>query len=379
MTISDEGIELIKAFEGFRGKAYRDAVGVWTIGYGHTKSVEPDDFIDDSTATLLLRNDVQEAERTVVRFASDNGLKFNQNQFDALVSFVFNVGSGNFLASTMAIYLRQKNFNAAAQQFGKWVKGNGNEVLPGLVTRRTKEMNLFLTPERDRWTLVCPPDDWKGATVIPKEAFNTLVDLAKTHGIRYRVDNHKLYLGIRHDSADNAPAIKPTTPKADPPKPDTKKWFDFHLVCNLKKRISKLYAASGKFLGAFPMRGEGVEGGFAYSGRPLWTVRNSDTPPGEWRFSAVEKISSRHDVDIPYGRMFVYMEPISGEAKRVNRPGIGAHGGGSGLWDPFADRQGWVITHGCLRYQNIDLETIIQTCTKGGKLQKVKVTTTWDG
>jgi lysozyme len=145
--INDAGLALIKSFESFQPKAYKRAGDVWTIGYGHTENVTqntPD--IDQGEATLLLRDDLAEAERYV-----DIGVRtsINDNQFSALVSFCFNEGCGRLNGSTLLKLVNAGQFEQAAEQFQKWIygkDGHGNEiVLDGLVRRRDAEKALFLT------------------------------------------------------------------------------------------------------------------------------------------------------------------------------------------------------------------------------------------
>ena len=97
MTTSDLGIELIKKHEGFRSKAYRCSANVLTIGFGHTLNVKSTDVITKEQGEYFLRQDVEYAEKEV----NKHNLNINQNQFDALVSFVFNLGVGNFARSTL--------------------------------------------------------------------------------------------------------------------------------------------------------------------------------------------------------------------------------------------------------------------------------------
>jgi len=144
MKTSDRGIEFIASHEGLRLNAYRCPAGVWTVGFGHTKGVKQGDSVTVLEAIELLREDVREAENTVNRNLPD----LNQNQFDALVSFVFNVGSGNFQSSTL---LRRARVNpddrSISGEFAKWNKarnGFGKLVeLPGLTRRRWEEANLY--------------------------------------------------------------------------------------------------------------------------------------------------------------------------------------------------------------------------------------------
>jgi lysozyme len=139
MKTSDRGLELIKRFEGFASKAYLCPAGIWTIGYGHTKGVKPGDTCTEEQATQWLREDVEEAE-AVVR--SSTKLALHQSEFDALVSFVFNVGGGAYQRSTLLRKLRYGDLSGAAQQFSRWTRGGG-KVLPGLVKRRAAERAMF--------------------------------------------------------------------------------------------------------------------------------------------------------------------------------------------------------------------------------------------
>lgn len=140
-TTSNTGLSLIKDHEGLRLVAYKDPVGVLTIGYGHTSSVTPGMFITVEQAHTLLLEDVQEAERCVNRNVK---VPLYQSQFDALVSFVFNLGCGRFRSSTLLARLNQGNYLAAADQFPRWKFAAGRE-LPGLVRRRAVEQSLFLS------------------------------------------------------------------------------------------------------------------------------------------------------------------------------------------------------------------------------------------
>ena len=132
---------MIAGHEGLRLEAYLCPAGVWTIGYGHTKGAKPGMTITRQRAEALLKEDLLTAENTVNRLY----LKLNQNQFDALVSFVFNVGSGNFLRSTLLKKI-QANANdpSIAEEFNKWNRGGGR-VLPGLVKRRQQEAELYFS------------------------------------------------------------------------------------------------------------------------------------------------------------------------------------------------------------------------------------------
>jgi lysozyme len=140
MKINDEGLKLIKSFEGLRVQAYKCPAGVWTIGYGHTLNVVRGQIIDVITAELLLRKDLERFEIEVENLID---VKLNSNQFSALVSFTFNIGTGAFARSTLLKYLNKGKFIEAALEFGRWTRGGG-VILPGLVRRREAEKKLFL-------------------------------------------------------------------------------------------------------------------------------------------------------------------------------------------------------------------------------------------
>lgn len=137
---SQAGVNLIKSFEGCKLTAYQDSAGVWTIGYGHTSGVYSGMKITEAQAEQYLKGDLVTAENAV------NGkvtYSIKQNQFDALVSFTYNVGSGNFGSSTLLKKLNQGDINGAANEFGKWIYAGG-QVLDGLVKRRAAEKEMFL-------------------------------------------------------------------------------------------------------------------------------------------------------------------------------------------------------------------------------------------
>jgi lysozyme len=140
LSISSAGLDIIKEHEGLMLKAYKDPVGIWTIGYGHTGTAAPGQQISETQANALLMADVQTAQNAVRTMIT---APLNQSQFDALVSFTFNLGSGNLQNST----LRKKvNANPAdptiRTEFMKWVNGGGR-LLPGLVKRRQEEADLY--------------------------------------------------------------------------------------------------------------------------------------------------------------------------------------------------------------------------------------------
>ena len=140
MKTGIQGLELIKSFEGLELNAYKCAAGVWTIGYGHTKDVQEGMVISAETANDMLMEELVEYENYVNTLVT---VPLNQNQFDALVSWVYNLGSSNFQASTLL-----KVINAGGQmlavpaQIMRWNKAGG-KVLEGLTRRRQAEADLF--------------------------------------------------------------------------------------------------------------------------------------------------------------------------------------------------------------------------------------------
>jgi lysozyme len=137
---SAAGLALTKQFEGLELKAYQDSVGVWTIGYGHTGTdVKPGLVITEAQASVLLAADVAWAVTCVNKSVTS---AVNQNQFDAMVDFVFNLGCAAFGGSTLLRMVNARDFAGAAGQFGRWNKAGG-KVLAGLTKRRTAEAALF--------------------------------------------------------------------------------------------------------------------------------------------------------------------------------------------------------------------------------------------
>lgn len=144
MKTSDKGIRFIKRHEGLRLTVYRCTSGVLTIGYGHTRGVKPGQVITEKEAELFLREDLTEAETAVNNFVN---AKPEQHRFDALVSFVFNVGSGAFKKSTLLFLINQgAKSEAIEQQFMKWINSAGKPSA-GLKSRRAKEVKLYLKGE----------------------------------------------------------------------------------------------------------------------------------------------------------------------------------------------------------------------------------------
>ena len=143
MRTSPLGIALIKQFEGLRTCAYLDAAGIWTIGYGHTgDEVRSGLRIDVAQAEALLRQDLHVAEEAVRALVTQ---PLAQASFDALTSFVFNVGAAAFGGSTLLRKLNAGDVEGAAAEFERW-RYAGGRVLPGLLRRRIAERTLFLSP-----------------------------------------------------------------------------------------------------------------------------------------------------------------------------------------------------------------------------------------
>lgn len=143
MRLSKTGFDLIKHFEGLRLKAYLCPAKVWTIGYGTTGVAEarPGVVITQARAEELLQEDVAKFERQIWALVKD--VVVSQHQFDALVTFAYNIGIGAFKTSTLLKKLLQKDYTGASQEFLRWTKAKG-KVLPGLVVRRRAEHLLFL-------------------------------------------------------------------------------------------------------------------------------------------------------------------------------------------------------------------------------------------
>lgn len=146
MRISKAGLEIIKRSEGLRLRAYPDPGSrdgtPWTIGYGHTRGVKKGDRITKARAEALLRQDVKWAEDEINRIPVD----LTQNQFDALVSFVFNVGVGQFRRSSVYKAVKAGRHDQVPSRLNLWIKNDG-KVLRGLVNRRAEEGRLYATPD----------------------------------------------------------------------------------------------------------------------------------------------------------------------------------------------------------------------------------------
>jgi lysozyme len=152
MTISQKGIDLIKFFEGFRSKSYQDIAGIWTIGYGSTmwtdgSKVKSGQIISEPDAMKLLQWEVK--NKTAVINSLTEKISLTQNQYDALCSFVYNVGVGGFGKSTMLKKMKlNPNDPTIRAEFLKWNKITKNGVKvesEGLTNRRNKEADLYFS------------------------------------------------------------------------------------------------------------------------------------------------------------------------------------------------------------------------------------------
>lgn len=147
MQTSEQGIKMIIAFEGIEEKAYKCPSGVWTIGVGHTEKIDGRPInagmhITQEKAMQLLHQDLAHFEEYIN--AEPYAKKLQQHQFDALVSFVFNVGRAAFHSSTMRRKLCSgADKDSIAAEFGRWIYGKKG-MLPGLVRRRKIEAEMFL-------------------------------------------------------------------------------------------------------------------------------------------------------------------------------------------------------------------------------------------
>jgi len=138
-TLSD--VELVQQWEGLRLTPYRDAAGLWTVGYGHLLGPgEPVESITHERAVELLDQDLQTARAAVDRLVT---VPLTDQQRAALVSFVFNVGEGAFARSTLLRLLNAGDYDGAADQFTRWVYAGGQR-LAGLENRRRHEQQVFL-------------------------------------------------------------------------------------------------------------------------------------------------------------------------------------------------------------------------------------------
>lgn len=166
--LNKESMGLIKSFEGWRAKAYKDPVGVWTIGYGHTKHAGPPVpkrgmTISKKYGEQLLLRDLQQYAKAVDEAVT---VELNSNQFGALTSFCYNVGPTNFRKSSVLRYTNQGRFNEVPGRLLLWNKAKG-KVLRGLTRRRKAEGKLFLKRTSSApWVKDNPKDSSSKRTLV---------------------------------------------------------------------------------------------------------------------------------------------------------------------------------------------------------------------
>lgn len=139
MKISPDGLQFIKDAEGCKLAAYLDSVGVPTIGYGHTDNVHGGMHITQAEADDFLEEDLGSVYACIRAKVT---VPLSQGQFDALCSFIFNLGCGAFTSSTLRRKLNAGDYEGAEKEFGRWVNAGG-QVLAGLVKRRAGEAEMF--------------------------------------------------------------------------------------------------------------------------------------------------------------------------------------------------------------------------------------------
>lgn len=147
MNVSDKCVNMIKHHEGFVRKPYQDPIGLWTVGVGHLigdGKILPKEWnkeFTDEEIDQILCEDLERFEIGIQRLTKVN---LSQGQFDALVSFSFNVGLGNYQSSTLRAKLNRGDYEGASNEFWKWRRAGG-KILKGLVKRRADEKALFLS------------------------------------------------------------------------------------------------------------------------------------------------------------------------------------------------------------------------------------------
>ena len=219
MKINRAGIELIKRFEGCRLTAYRDAVGVLTIGYGITSAAGLGDIREGMTITQAQADDMLVAALVKYEAAVTRHLLRvpNENQFSAMVSLCFNIGEGNFKASSVVPYFNAGNITPAADAFRMWRKAGG-KVMQGLVNRREAERALFLTPvtrtEPPVLSDFAPPENpstSKGIFSMTAEQIGamvrTVIQLVAGLAIAKGIGNNEMWMAIGSGVASIASGI----------------------------------------------------------------------------------------------------------------------------------------------------------------------------
>lgn len=254
MKLSNNGLALIKSFEGVRLTAYK-AVSTeqyYTIGYGHYgPDVKKDMKITQAQADAYLKSDVARFEKAVNENVK---VPINQNQFDALVSFTYNCGVGALQRSTLLELLNQGKYEEAAHQFDVWIK-SGNKVLNGLVKRRAKEKELFLRDfqeekvEKPKKTTSSKKDNVKTYQVTKQHnGYATAADAKSKKDKKTTVPKGKYYVFNESQGMINVTTkkgvpgswINPSETTAKATKPD------YHIVQNNENltKIAKEYKTS---------------------------------------------------------------------------------------------------------------------------------------
>lgn len=200
MRVSQKGIDLIKKFEGLRLTAYVCPAGVLTIGYGHTGSdVTPGLRISEEEAEKLLWRDTESAQQTVSSFVT---AKINQNEYDSLISFTFNVGPTAFVNSTLLRLLNKgADRKVVAAEFGRWVKAGSDTPVPGLVRRREEERKLFLEKIKHpllAQSILAKQDTWLKQRPIDSSSLAAEQKLFVPKGSAWRWSEIRMYSGETH-------------------------------------------------------------------------------------------------------------------------------------------------------------------------------------
>ena len=202
MKLSRNGLELIKKFEGLRLTAYTCPAGVWTIGYGHTG---PDVYsglkISEDHAEQLLWQDIESFEQCVNSFVN---IKLNQNEYDALVSFTYNIGTTAFVNSTLLKLLNKgTDRKVVAEEFKRWVKGGDGEAIPGLVRRREEEKRLFLAKVKHPLlskSILAKQDTWLKKRMADSTLLAPEEKLFVPEGSAWEWSELTMYAGQRHQA-----------------------------------------------------------------------------------------------------------------------------------------------------------------------------------
>jgi len=226
LHISDAGLALIKKYEGWYPQAYKDPVGVWTIGWGTTNMgpngevVWEGRIIDKEQGTEFLRRDMEYFEEKVKALVN---VPLTQHQFDALISFTYNAGEGNLAKSTLLKLLNRGNYEGAAAQFAVWNRARDRSTgqmvtLRGLTLRRADEAQLFLRPDdipvpqrviNKQSTTVYPDPEQNEGTVEAAQAYRKPWGDAAKEVFRYS-ETFKMYmLGLGGTIATATQMIEP--------------------------------------------------------------------------------------------------------------------------------------------------------------------------